>query len=173
METPRVYVASLAAYNAGMLHGEWIDAVDADDMETAAQAMVSASPIPGEEWAIHDSDGFYGIEVGEYDSFERVAAIGAWLETLGGQAAAGGAWFAGDTSTDVDSLEADFEDAYRGEFDSERDYAYSHAEDVLEMDSWPETAQTYFDCDAFARDLFSSDFWSTSSGGGVYVFRNV
>jgi len=25
-DTPRIYVACLAAYNAGKLHGEWIDA---------------------------------------------------------------------------------------------------------------------------------------------------
>jgi len=31
-DTPRVYVACLASYNNGILHGEWIDATDADEI---------------------------------------------------------------------------------------------------------------------------------------------
>ena len=74
---PRIYVACLAAYNNGKLHGEWIDAdMDADMIEDAVQEMLAKSPIPtAEEWAIHDHDGFGGIKIGEYESFERVAKL--------------------------------------------------------------------------------------------------
>ena len=52
---PRIYVACLAAYNSGYLHGAWIDADQpADDIQSAVGEMLAASPIPrAEEWAIH------------------------------------------------------------------------------------------------------------------------
>ncbi len=52
---PRIYVACLAAYNNGHLHGRWIDAAqDAEDIQSEISEMLSASPIPNaEEWAIH------------------------------------------------------------------------------------------------------------------------
>lgn len=41
----RIYVASLADYNAGRLHGEWIDAHQtADELHSAVTAMLAASP---------------------------------------------------------------------------------------------------------------------------------
>ena len=52
-EAPRVYVACLAAYNAGKLHGEWIDMGDADDAHEQALQVLETSPEAGaEEWAI-------------------------------------------------------------------------------------------------------------------------
>ena len=66
-DTPRIYVACLAAYNGGRLHGEWIDAdQSADDIGEAIKQMLSRSPEPcAEEWAIHDHENFQGIELGE------------------------------------------------------------------------------------------------------------
>jgi len=66
-DTPRIYVACLAAYNGGTLHGEWIDAdQSADDIGEAIKQMLSRSPEPcAEEWAIHDHENFQGIELGE------------------------------------------------------------------------------------------------------------
>lgn len=58
-DTPRIYVACLASYNAGILHGRWIDATDAEVIHEGIEDMLSESqePIP-EEWAIHDYEGF-------------------------------------------------------------------------------------------------------------------
>ena len=74
---PRIYVACLAAYNAGILHGAWIDADQpADDMYAAVREILAASPMPGaEEWAIHDYEGFGPLSLSEWESFERVSAI--------------------------------------------------------------------------------------------------
>ena len=49
-----IYIACLASYNAGILHGAWISAPFCDD--DIAQ-MLANSPTPGaEEWAIHDHE---------------------------------------------------------------------------------------------------------------------
>ena len=55
METPRIYVADLEAYNSGRLVGEWLDLADydnADELMDAIQDVLKQSG--GEEYAIHD-----------------------------------------------------------------------------------------------------------------------
>lgn len=46
-DTFRIYVASLSDYNAGILHGTWIDfaqLTDLDDLRAAIAAMLATSP---------------------------------------------------------------------------------------------------------------------------------
>ena len=58
----QIYIASLSDYNAGILHGEWInlEGLSVDDIQDKINAILKASPIakkygePAEEWAIHD-----------------------------------------------------------------------------------------------------------------------
>ena len=58
----RIYVADLAAYNAGHLHGVWIDAtLELGDIQEQVDAMLATSPVEGaEEYAIHDVEGVDG-----------------------------------------------------------------------------------------------------------------
>lgn len=44
--TPRVYIADLAAYNSGILHGKWVDADDADILRDEIAVMLRQSPCP-------------------------------------------------------------------------------------------------------------------------------
>lgn len=54
MEDPRIYVACLAAYNNGYLHGAWLSANrDVDEIYAEIQEMLAKSPIENaEEFAI-------------------------------------------------------------------------------------------------------------------------
>ena len=164
--TPRIYVACLAAYNSGQLHGAWIDAdQSADAIHGEIRAMLASSPIPGaEEWAIHDYEDFGGIQLSEYEDIDRVAEIAALLVEHGDAFAA---WYSYDPPADV----SDFQDAYRGEYDSEEAYAEEYIGDTGMLDSIPENLRYYFDYERFARDLFMSDMRSVRSGHGtIYVF---
>ena len=71
-EEIRIYVADLAAYNSGKLHGVWIDAtLDPGAIQEQINKMLAVSPEGfAEEYAIHDYEGFHGYSLGEYD--ERV-----------------------------------------------------------------------------------------------------
>jgi len=64
---PRIYVACLAAYNKGYLHGVWIDAdQDADQIRGEIAAMLACSPVEdAEEYAIHDYEGFESVSISE------------------------------------------------------------------------------------------------------------
>lgn len=57
----KIYVACLAAYNHGKLHGVWIDlggGKTLEEVQTEIKVMLSVSPVqPAEEWAIHDLEG--------------------------------------------------------------------------------------------------------------------
>lgn len=88
--SPRIYVASLSDYNAGRLHGAWIDAdQEAEELHGAVAKMLAASREPGaEEWAIHDYQDFGPVELSEYESLDTIARLArgiAWpgLRRLG------------------------------------------------------------------------------------------
>jgi Antirestriction protein len=74
---PRIYVASLSDYNAGEPHGAWIDAhQDPEELEAEVVRMLAVSPTPGaEEYAIHDYDGFFGIQIHEYENLGTVSRL--------------------------------------------------------------------------------------------------
>ena len=66
-----------------------------------------------------------------------------------------------------------FEDAFRGIWDSEVEYAEEFADDVGLLSEMPDNLKFYFDYAAFARDLFISDLTSYGlPGGGIAVFSN-
>jgi antirestriction protein len=168
--TPRIYVACLAAYNNGRLHGEWIDAdQSADELHEDVRRMLAASPEPGaEEWAIHDYEGFGELRLSEWESFERVSAIAAGIAEHGD---AFGAWLSYDESQDATDMRA-FEDAYRGEWDSLRAYAENFADDIGLYDAAEKSGSHYVtvDIDALERDLDIELYSTESDHHTVYVF---
>jgi antirestriction protein len=168
-DTPRVYVACLASYNNGRLHGRWIDATDADDMRDAVSAMLAESPTPGaEEWAIHDYEHFEGLKFGESADFDNIAMHAAML------AEHGGAWAAYvDWVYESNATADDFQDRYCGEYRTAEEYAEELVEDCGMLSEMPENLRCYFDFERFARDLnLSGDYHFAEGGRGVYVFRS-
>ncbi len=165
-DTPRIYVRCLASYNAGHLHGKWIDATDHDQIMEEIQEVLKTSPEHGEEWAIHDYESFHGLTSHEYEPIERVAEIAQLIEEHGAAFAA----HANHVGTDYATGES-FQDAYCGEWESERAYA-ENLFDELYLHDVPEHVRPYIDYDSFARDLFINDNYSVDCPGGVYVFHN-
>jgi len=168
-DTPRIYVACLAAYNAGRLHGEWIDAdQDAEAIHEEIQAMLAKSPEPmAEEWAIHDHEGFGGLRLSEFEDIERVAEFGQLIAEHGPAFAAYADHVGHDYATG-----GGFEEAYCGQWESEVAYA-EELFDELYAHEIPENLRCYVDYEAFSRDLFINDCYSVDCPeGGIYVFRN-
>ena len=173
MSDARIYVASLSDYNAGRLRGEWIDAdQDADGIHEAVKAMLAKSKEPGaEEWAIHDFEGFEGIKIHEWESFETVSELAEAIEKHG---AAFGAFYGYQDQADTvaECAEA-FEEAYRSQWDRERDYAEQFADECGYLSDLEDNPLRYcIDWDSFARDLFCGDYYSVDARPGVYVFSS-
>lgn len=165
-DTPRIYVRCLASYNAGRLYGRWIDATDADCIKQEIQEMLESSPEQGEEWALHDYENFGSISVSEFEDIERVAELGRLVAEHGRAFAA----YADHIGSDHATAEG-FQDAFCGEWESERAYAEDLFDDLYGHEV-PEYIDNYIDYEAFAHDLFLSDSFSVECPGGVYVFRN-
>lgn len=166
--TPKIYVACLAAYNNGRLHGAWIDASQgAESIHEDIQKMLKSSPEPlAEEWAIHDYEGFEGLQISEYESIEDVARYAQLIEDHGEAYAA----YAGYIGTEYATKEG-FEEAYQGEWDSEEAFAENLADETMEI---PEHLQYYIDYEKFSRDLFINDYFSSQGDSGqIYVFRHI
>src|SRR6202022_2303852 len=75
--SPAIYVASLADYNNGVLHGAWIDAArEPAEIQADINAMLAESREPNaEEFAIFDYDQFGLCRIHENDPIDLVAQI--------------------------------------------------------------------------------------------------
>lgn len=166
---PRIYVACLAAYNNGYLHGAWIDAdQDADEIRDEISAMLARSPIrDAEEYAIHDHEGFEGVAIQEYASIESVARMGAFIAEHGPLGAGLLEQFVGD----IDQAEAALRDCYHGQFASLADYM---EELTAESVTIPEALRYYIDWEAMARDAeMGGEFFTIATAHDkVHVFSN-
>jgi antirestriction protein len=175
-QSPIVYIASLSDYNAGRLHGRYIDAAQsAEALQAAISEMLAASPTPGaEEWAIHDYEGFGPLRLGEYESIETVAAVATGIVEHGPAFAA---WAAQAGLGEPDQL-ARFEDCFRGHWESVEAYAESLVDD-LGIDAAIEEAvgtlapYPRIDTAALARDMVLGGELSVADApdGGIYLFE--
>ena len=68
----QIYIACLASYNQGILHGSWIEPTsDIEELTAEVAKVIDTSPAEGaEEHAIHDYDGF--PDLGEYPSLQDI-----------------------------------------------------------------------------------------------------
>lgn len=168
MSEPRIYVACLAAYNAGHLHGVWIDAAEElDEIWTTIKNMLSTSPVEdAEEHAIHDYEGFSGYAVSEYDAIESVHEIACFIEEYPD--------FGGDLInhfSDLDEAREAVEEDYYGCYSSLADYAQEFTEQTSEI---PQHLEIYIDYERMGRDWeMSGDIFTIETAHDeVHIFCN-
>lgn len=170
METPSIYVADLAAYNNGFLHGVWVDATqEMDDIWQAVQDMLKKSPVEecAEEWAIHDYANFGPVVLSESQSFETVRDIALFIEEHGELGAAVLENFQGD----IKHAKTALEDSYADEHKSLAEFAEQLTEDTTEV---PQALEYYIDYEAMGRDLeLGGDVFTIETGyQEVHIFWN-
>lgn len=168
--TYQIYVASLSDYNAGILHGKWIelDRKDTDEILKEIDQILAESPYAkkygeqAEEWAIHDYE-LEGIRISEYESLESVTSIVEALKEYGKPFAI----YYNDVG-DLDDAKTQFEEAYEGEYNSFLEYAtwlfdenYGH--------KLSDPLGRYIDYEAFARDLKAEGYYIEKG----HVFRPI
>jgi antirestriction protein len=180
---PRIYVASLSDYNAGVLHGTWLRAdAESETIHEQITAMLADSPTTrrygdiAEEWAIHDYEGFGSLRLSEWEPIERISAIGRGIVEHGD---AFSAWVAHHDDPD-EVLAEEFESHYLGEFSSATDYGEHLLDelgiDVSDLPDVPEGLRAYVQIDVagWVRDLqIEGAITTVESKAGVYVFWGV
>jgi len=162
---PQIYVACLAAYNSGCLHGEWITPeADKDELDGQIQKVLKSSPIPNaEEWAIHDYDEFPNL--GEYPGIDNIIKVQEAIDEHGINIVNG--FIENWSVEDLDNID----DAYHGEYDSFSDFAQQLAEDTIEGLGGNSTLASYFNWEAWERDL-SHDYHEVSGDNGTSIIFN-
>lgn len=146
-DSPCIYVACLAAYNNGKLHGAWIDAtLGPDAILAAVQAMLAASPEPdASEWAIHDYEGFYSLTLSEWEGFADVHAYAIFIEAHGRLGAKLLAY-----ANDIDHAKAMLEEDYAGCYQCLADFAQELTEETTTI---PKNLTYYIDYERMACDM--------------------
>jgi antirestriction protein len=164
---PRIYVACLAAYNSGWLQGAWIDVGDdADAVWAAIAAMLKTSPVAGgEEFAIHDYEGFGGVEIAEYAGVDRVVEIAGFLRERGVL----GALVLEHVGGDVEAARTTLDEQYHGVFESLADCFQALTEETTVI---PGALRNYIDWQAMGRDaqLSGDVFTLETAHDEVHVF---
>jgi antirestriction protein len=194
----QIYIACLASYNNGTMHGKWIDATsDVDEMQEDVNALLRSSEYPNvmvecpacggvchvetcstckgsgkvpsaEEFAIHDFDGIPNI--GEYCGLRAVADYVEFVEAHDYFEADEIKAVMDDCCGDLALAKERLEDGYCGTFARFQDFADEYVDDCILPDVENETARTYFDYDSFARDL-KIEMHTIDTPAGVMVFH--
>lgn len=170
----KIYVACLASYNNGLLHGRWVDVTQGVDyIRDEVEAMLKESPIDdAEEWAIHEYD-LGGVRIGENEDLERVADIGKLLSE-GTYPAPVIAHIIGENEgAEIDRIVDILEESYIGEYEDLGDYARHYCEDGYHIQAVPYWLSSYIDYDAMGREWdYSGDIRGIENGHkSVYVLR--
>jgi antirestriction protein len=198
--TPRIYVACLASYNNGVLHGAWIDAVqDADEIRSEIRNKVLlTSRFPN---VVVDCPGCLDTCQGNSPDAPCMRCKGARKVPSAEEYAIhdyeGFDGYSVSEYEDLDTLaelarliekhgsiyaayvehvgakyasEDDFEDKYRGAYDRLEDYAHELLQDTGAFSGAPELLVNYFDYEAFTRDLELTDVFTVERDGKVHVF---
>lgn len=164
--TIRIYVADLAAYNNGYLHGVWIDATaEITDIQDQVKAMLAASPVGNaEEYAIHDHEGFGDYQLGEYAGLESAHEVACFIEEFPDFGSA-----LLNYCGDIEAARTFAEDNYSGCYTSLADYAQELTEETTEI---PTHLAFYIDYEAMALDMeMSRDVFTVETGyQQVHVF---
>lgn len=168
----RIYVACLAAYNNGTLHGVWIDDLDmfeGMELQQRIGKMLASSPEPSaEEWAIHDHEGFGSYRVSEWHDLQELCDVARLIDEHGAEVASIALEY---TTTDQASVWV--EDHYEGKYARIEDWADSWLEDTGTLSSIPENLRYYFDVTSWARDAqLGGDIFTEDCDGGVHVFHS-
>ncbi len=168
MTEPKIYVACLASYNNGCLHGAWINA--ANDLEVilkTIKTMLAKSPVAdAEEYAIHDYEGFETYQVSEYEGIEAVHEIACFIDEHGALGAELLNHFG-----DLDEAITAIEEHYYGCYASLADYAQEFTEQTSDI---PKHLEFYIDYERMARDWeMSGDVFTIETAHDeVHVFSN-
>ena len=165
----RIYVADLAAYNAGYLHGIWIDAtLEVAEMQEQINTLLSTSPVSdADEYAIHDFEGFGDYHLGEYAGLEAAHQIALFIQEHPNFGSALLSHF-----SDLEEAREMAENKYCGCYASLADYAQELTEETSEI---PSHLQYYIDYEAMARDMeMGGDVFSIETGyHEVHVFWSI
>lgn len=173
---PAAWVGCVACYSTGRLVGQWFPAADLDVVTLDDVHEGTDGPWPEcEELDIFDSENL------PHNANLTLDGVAAWGDTYTQLITDGHAewwtpyvaladdWHAVDPD---DCTITQFTDRYRGCWPSFAEYAHDLADEIELTDGWPDTAERYFNWDAWIRDLKYDYAVIDAPEGGVFIYEN-
>lgn len=171
------YIACLASYNSGSLHGAWIDlevVEDAEDIQECINWVMATSSEPGsEEYAVHDWAGVPRSMQAEWPNWAQTLPL---IQAIAEHGEAFEVWHG--NAPDYNNDPASFQEEYVGRYDSgahfAREYYEEHYGDALTA---VDPLVFAIDWEAvWERGDLSQAFWGAEDpsgySAGFHVFNN-
>ena len=162
---PAVYVGTYSKYNDGNLFGMWVDLVKCGDYDTFMEVCHNLHADEEDpELMYQDYECFpkawYSESGIDEDTFDKIIEY-AELDEDDREA------FEEFTDSFGNDSFDSFKERYMGKWDSEKDFAEHIVNECYNLDDMMGHLASYFDYEAYARDLFIDDYYFTDG----YVFR--
>lgn len=166
-----IYLTNLGKYNEGFLIGEWVELpASEEELEKVFERIGINEEY--EEFFITDYESDFGYRVGEYDNLEELNEVAEQFENL--------------DETEKEVFKALIDEGYSSEDALEKisdsdymifwncsdmeDVAREYADETGLLDSIPENLQSYFDFEAYGRDMsFEGHFVFTDNGNCIEI----
>jgi antirestriction protein len=172
-DPPRIWIGCLACYNGGYLVGEWYDA---EEGATITPKALHGRPTSHEELWVFDHENFLGLLDGECSPSHAAEVAEALAEVRAEERSAFTAWYSQHATPGTEPADCveQFRDQFRGEWDSEADFAQEYASDTLGVEEtalltrWPFYEINW---NRAADELFTGGYAAADAPGGrIYVF---
>jgi len=168
---PRIYVACLASYNAGILYGKWIDVYDDHEimLEEIGEMLEGSKQSIAEDWAIHDTE-YVPSSVYRAGLTMICRWLGEWNKAdEWGNADLFNAWCSYQGVDDFNgNIYEQFNDSYRGTYDTVEDYVHAYLESCGYLENLPDVIAYHIDLAGVYRD------WNCTEiriGGSIAFFN--
>ena len=162
---PAVYVGTYSKYNDGNLFGMWVDLVKCGDYDTFMEVCHNLHADEEDPELMYQDyecfpNAWYSESGIDEDTFDKIIEY-AELDEDDREA------FEEFTDSFGNDSFDSFKERYMGKWDSEKDFAEHIVDECYNLDDMMGHLASYFDYEAFARDLFIDDYYFTDG----YVFR--
>lgn len=151
----KIFLTNLGKYNEGQLIGEWVNLPCTNEELEAVKERIGISE-QYEEWFITDYEtDIQGVKVNEYDNLDGLNDFAEELDDLDGNQKQAIKAFLEDGSNFDEALEKvqNFDYIIHADCENMTDVAMEVVEECGYLNGVPETVASYFDYEAFGRDL--------------------
>ena len=167
-DSPALYCGTYGKYNSGNLSGIWVDIStfdDYEDFENFCLAIHADEEDPELMYQDFENmpDSLYHESMGE-KGFNKIAEYCELCDEYSVEAVDD--FLEWDSTEDLDNMH----DAYVGVYDSREDFAREIVNGCYDLEKMMGNLADYFDYEAFARDLFLSDYHFGSHGTVLRTF---
>lgn len=167
----KIYLTNLGLYNEGILSGEWLT-LPATEEEIQGVYNRTGYDEEHEEYFITDYESdVNGLEIGEYDNIDDLNELAELIDDEDPEKIEALIYFGYDTPDEIrDHLDdISYITTPSGAESEEEAIGYYYAEECGGLDI-PDNIKSYFDYEAYGRDIMLEGQFYTASNGDIYEF---